>query len=1330
MKTKLKWILLPLALLFALCGQVHAKSKIKTHYNKRFFNAVKYEKLSPKTLEQIRQAYIKFSIEIEKSYAKTSSIDSSLEMQKMLEFIFLDSAHAATVSCPYGGITCAGSSVIGGRCASVWNKSSPQEFQDCYRNDVYGKSSCTDYNKQFACSTSLYGTVNGKGICVDRNSNHMHSDACLEASRSAVGQDGYSAGSLTRTEARAAVERTVDYCRGITDPDRRVAASCSVAQDSIGDAVIRQAAEENRTAATKIDEQIADLRRYRTPQTEKIAELEAQRNKHLALASDADKALAGDASVDRRSLIERTDVAQGDTARLHQGLAYDLESERLKGEDGDPLVGANGLAGYEQAGVCGANAKKINRPDAKGTCVCNDGGKEFAARADGRNDCPIATASGALCPANSIPLEGDKCRCNIGDQTPFQAGVDRTCSNDGQVPADEVAAAPGCGTGTLLDSGDNAGKCECPGKDGAEPSYKSPAGANTCTDQAAEVADTSTKTAADLCKEQDPKASATQPTEGQAHECFCGTGEERISWSVAEGKPEDKSCPAAPANPEVEENANQNGNGAGQCNTADYAADLNALQTQANAQPKFMEGAEELEEARINYQGTSPFESCQQMSASSWDKVAGTAGSALRLKFIQLYRTIRGTDQESGSQAAGVNAFVTEYKARWQAYHGVAFSAGGSLAPPTNEQLGKVISNPAQNGAGTLDTYKQNLLQAGGDLQSAINSVVREAQQVRDEYKKCASVAAMTKWTDYGDEEQTTPDQEATSIDGSITCRTSGAETQDFGECKAGILAYNAAMVANQGMDIYDQVDYADFQMEQQLASMQNANSGANADFTLALKQQKASLEKQVEALQRRAVFDGVKMGVFFAVRANMPTEGDLIKECTSNIGCSTNVADSYYQQLIAVLRFELREFLPAHQDGREMVYGGTGASAAPAADASGSGAGDATVADETTTDGAVTDEASSDATGGLKVPLGSILAVAPGSNPVQLSSEAIVSIVSTSTGTATRNSALIQSNSSKTISLPALGSTDQSEQFDEMNGENMCSEVMHSDPGYALIENEEARDKMMQELLKATADLATHLLQMNILKKQIARIQDAINGIQNFEPIPLTYTGEDLLATLCAPEAFPTHPDCLNLDPTRTFGFPDQTFNINGPDAVGTNGGALADTSGNSDATAVGNSDPTNRVRNRARPVASTSKGGNGGLNVAGGSGGLKGGGGLGGGGGGGGGGGASAPNNGGGGGAAPKNNGSSARKAVGYTGSSAGSLAFGRGTGSSKSKKKSKNPFANFKKKNNSGGVLNFRNPAGIGSKSSNLFQMISNGYSRAVKNDQLLKYTAKKK
>lgn len=1232
-------------------------------------------------LKRVRKVLIEMGEKFEKNYNSTETSSNWNDyIEQSIESFLILKAHASNGPIPHGSTCPFGmypSVSLWGKCDDPCNS---QRYPDSACVKQAKASGCS--SDQFPCPSKWFGANDeGKGICVPNRKDNEYTNACKTASEkdpSYVLSDEINGGGLGRetvSEYNSTAHSFQATCSKITTAEARESYGCNKGMNQLADTRVTALQRDVDGKISEIDDQIRQAET--ADDKDALAALNQRRNR----------------LVEHQKNLENINDGKGEYAedpdKYISAVKGDLES-----------TGYNDRLVASQAATAGGNNTAIAEKDNAVPLVPK-------LKQDPVN-VPENVPNGGLSPRTvscgsfATPVEnGTKCQCLHGDKQIVDESSASSCS---QVP-DVADDSGGSASGAPATSGGSASGGSASGE-GCKNSIPDGSKCKCSHDPKLIVSPAESETQCQPDPNEGEKAcgvagaSIGVATDGESgkRQCSCPAGTDdknqpkppTITWTEGDNPPdgvEQGDGESAPKCPSTAKGQSGTGSEGGQCGLGDDEVDLKAIEN-GTKKPAYAE-MESIESGQP-FPGTNPFESCQEMTTMGWDKVANRTDIRFKLAWHNLYKSIAG----SGGESSGLEGAINEYKRAWQSYHGLnsmpAIPANGETVTAPSIQDGTNMANviSGQNNAQTLEADRRALENAGETLRGNIEDVVKEAKKLREKFERCAAVATMSNFVDFDDEDQVTPEYTVSSMDGKINCKTSGAETQDFGECKAGVTAYNAAVIGAKGMDIYDQVDMADFQMDQQLEMQKNMAAGANGDFTFALKAQKAQMEKGVEALQRRAVFSGVKLGVFTAVMMNMPTQKDLINQCKSKSKCVTSVADAYHAQLMAYLAHHLKEF---------------------------------------------TDKGPKITVKNVELRLGQILSLTGGGGGAEPTIQQNPIDVLLVEFTSANENVSRFTNTEKTVALPYSGEgaapirdsvNDDKGGTDEMA---LCAEAASADPGVALIQNEDARDAMKQEMMNAGAELLTQLLQMKILKDMIAKIEDALRGIQNLEPIPLTFTGEDLLTTLCSPEAFPQHPDCIGLDPNRTFGFPDQSFNISAPDPAGTNGGNLADNGNNNIDSAVGgNSDPNRRVRGNSRPIANIGKSGNGGLgNLGGGSGGTKGGGGLGGSGSAGGA-SASAPGGGGGGGgegAAP--GGSSKRGNVAYTGSSAGSLAYGTGR-SSRKKKKAKNPFANFKKKNGSGGVLSFRNPAGIGSKSSNIFKMISNGYSRAVKRNQLLKYT----
>lgn len=302
--------------------------------------------------------------------------------------------------------------------------------------------------------------------------------------------------------------------------------------------------------------------------------------------------------------------------------------------------------------------------------------------------------------------------------------------------------------------------------------------------------------------------------------------------------------------------------------------------------------------------------------------------------------------------------------------------------------------------------------------------------------------------------------------------------------------------------------------------------------------------------------------------------------------------------------------------------------------------------------------------------------------------------------------------------------------------GEKLCEVTAKNTSAGSLIMNDEFRDTAKRILAQTATEAAASFLAAGMLNKQARQIDDLLKRIEGYDPSENFVPPSDAL--LAGPCAFdPSTPGCAaGVQPVaRNVGFGNNSLSIGGG-GFGGNGIALDADTGFDNAATDGNvtSDRTGETGPIGSIIPNRNKSGGiegGGPSAAGfkssNRGGVSGGGGS----------GASAVGStgrggsGSGGAGGSKGGQASGGKSLAYSGSSIGRLSGGRGVGRKPaSKDGGSNPFANmFKKGGPQNDTLNFRNPAGIGSKSGSIFDRISDRYKVVQSKNLLLEYEEKK-
>jgi hypothetical protein len=303
----------------------------------------------------------------------------------------------------------------------------------------------------------------------------------------------------------------------------------------------------------------------------------------------------------------------------------------------------------------------------------------------------------------------------------------------------------------------------------------------------------------------------------------------------------------------------------------------------------------------------------------------------------------------------------------------------------------------------------------------------------------------------------------------------------------------------------------------------------------------------------------------------------------------------------------------------------------------------------------------------------------------------------------------------------------------DPKRQERICNDVTKATSGFKIgfLQNGEAKSNMKSALLKAGLDVANDILMAKLLGDRAKDIKNSIANIDSFKPIdPVAPKQDDALLSYCQVQANANDPKCILPELGRTTDLMNDNVINFGSTGAGTSykdkstNPFTGDTSkavGNTPNRViggVGSSISSNQekggIENPA--AAASAKAGGGAAPGGGGGAGSSGGGG----------GGGSAP---GGGLGAPGSPGVAAITKAKYDGGAGFSILGGSGiNGKSKSgAKDDSNPFGKLFNKDKGTNVLNFRDIASqkIGSKSDNIFEMISRKYGEVNNDKRLLEY-----
>lgn len=266
-----------------------------------------------------------------------------------------------------------------------------------------------------------------------------------------------------------------------------------------------------------------------------------------------------------------------------------------------------------------------------------------------------------------------------------------------------------------------------------------------------------------------------------------------------------------------------------------------------------------------SYKGTDFFLACQGMSTVSWEQMNSASGSHWEGKWKYTYSEVY--DEHLKSAYEELQRVVGD----------------GSQAAATNQSTAPAADGTTAAPAAVDPAAKRNeVLNASKKLATAYNAAYAALGKAREEIIKCQGMIGLTsrlREGDYQEAKSWSPSTTKTSLDGQIKCVAMGAETQDYLPCTTAINAYDGLFVADQGVQVYQQVSYVDKSMD-----IQQKLAEDSTNVTAGLEAQKSNLETQADMANQKAVFDGAKAAALAAAAGSMPSLESLVSECQGNL--------------------------------------------------------------------------------------------------------------------------------------------------------------------------------------------------------------------------------------------------------------------------------------------------------------------------------------------------------------------------------------------------------------------------------------------------------------
>ncbi|MFI5391595.1 MAG: hypothetical protein ACHQYQ_09555, partial [Bacteriovoracales bacterium] len=305
--------------------------------------------------------------------------------------------------------------------------------------------------------------------------------------------------------------------------------------------------------------------------------------------------------------------------------------------------------------------------------------------------------------------------------------------------------------------------------------------------------------------------------------------------------------------------------------------------------PFTSESGKPLEESSaIKFLGTSLFLNCQRQTAKAWPDMVST------------YKAKTTTDMWNDSWwtlAKSIEQELEKFKLTAQEVQ--ALEKGGKAADSTGYGRGEETSGSSggQFGGGGdygdptagTEPQQQQIVSTGNPLNDArakIMEVVKFVQKGIARGKgrsltlnKCSALVPSTSFVDYNSSEDTLAITPKASIDRKISCRSRGAETQDYPDCRKLVSWWDAFFIGKKIMETAQKVKYQmDAKDRQEDLALDMASK--NPDPLLPLKMQKAGVDDQAAVAFQNSFFLGAQYAVMQTKYSKWPSREEVVQTC------------------------------------------------------------------------------------------------------------------------------------------------------------------------------------------------------------------------------------------------------------------------------------------------------------------------------------------------------------------------------------------------------------------------------------------------------------------
>ncbi len=289
----------------------------------------------------------------------------------------------------------------------------------------------------------------------------------------------------------------------------------------------------------------------------------------------------------------------------------------------------------------------------------------------------------------------------------------------------------------------------------------------------------------------------------------------------------------------------------------------------------------------VKFLGTSLFLDCQRQTAKAWPDMVSTYKSktttdmwtdswwtlakSIEQKFEEfklnpqevqaLEKGGKGADFSGMGQDSGGGGFGSDS-------YGDASGIGGDTGPQTDSVQVFNTGNPLNDARAKILAVK-----------SFVRKGIARGKGKSLTLNKCSALVPSTSFIDYNSSQDTLAITPKASLDRRIACRSRGAETQDYPNCRKLVGWWDAFFIGKKIMETAQKVKYQmDAKDRQEDLALDMASK--NPDPLLPLKMQKAGVDDQAAVAFQNSFFLGAQYAVMQTMFSKWPSREEVVQTC------------------------------------------------------------------------------------------------------------------------------------------------------------------------------------------------------------------------------------------------------------------------------------------------------------------------------------------------------------------------------------------------------------------------------------------------------------------